>query len=140
MFEIIGGSHCRTSQAVCRVDLLLGSLAGDAGRRFLRNDVRGQLKCDGKLAETRFRLSAKRTSPFKPAGALVQSTTDSRDVHISGSNAGFTMFRGSVNSTSYHSIRQFPLHFSSRASPCSITFQLESDYRQEHKVSHSGIV
>jgi hypothetical protein len=25
-----------------------------------------------------------------------------------------------------HSIRQFPLHFSSRASPCAITFQLDS--------------
>ena len=30
--------------------------------------VRGQLKCDGTRAETRFRLSAKRTSPFKSAG------------------------------------------------------------------------
>ena len=29
---------------------------------------RGQLKCDGTHAETRFRLSAKRTSPFKSAG------------------------------------------------------------------------
>ena len=29
---------------------------------------RGQLKCDGTRAETRFRLSAKRTSPFKSAG------------------------------------------------------------------------
>jgi len=28
---------------------------------------RGQLKCDGTRAETRFRLSAKRTSPFKSA-------------------------------------------------------------------------
>jgi len=27
-----------------------------------------QLKCDGTRAETRFRLSAKRTSPFKSAG------------------------------------------------------------------------
>ena len=27
------------------------------------------LKCDGKRTENRFRLSAKRTSPFKPAGA-----------------------------------------------------------------------
>jgi hypothetical protein len=27
-----------------------------------------------------------------------------------------------------HSIRQFPLHFLSRASPCAITFQLESTY------------
>jgi len=30
---------------------------------------RGQLKCDGTRAENRFRLSAKRTSPFKSAGA-----------------------------------------------------------------------
>jgi len=29
---------------------------------------RGQLKCDGTRAETRFRLSAKRTSPFKSRG------------------------------------------------------------------------
>jgi hypothetical protein len=59
------------------------------------------LKCDGTRAETRFRLSAKRTSPFKTAGASVQSTTGSRGVRISGSNAGYTMFRGSVKSTSY---------------------------------------
>jgi hypothetical protein len=63
-----------------------------------------RLKCDGTRAETRFRLSAKRTSPFTSAGASVQSTTDSRDVRISGSNAGYTMFRGSVKSTGY------PLH------------------------------
>ena len=61
------------------------------------NIVRGQLKCDGSRAETRFRLSAKRTSPFK-------SATGSRGVRISGSNAGYTMFRGSVKSTGY------PLH------------------------------
>jgi len=29
-----------------------------------------------------------------------------------------------------HSIRQFPLHFPSRASPCAITFQLESTTEQ----------
>ena len=62
---------------------------------------RGQLKCDGTSAETRFRLSAKRTSPFKSAGASVQSTTGSRGVRISGSNAGYTIFRGSVKSTGY---------------------------------------
>jgi hypothetical protein len=60
-----------------------------------------RLKCDGTRAETRFRLSAKRTSPFKSAGASVQATTGSRGVHISGSNAGYTMFRGSVKSTGY---------------------------------------
>jgi hypothetical protein len=62
------------------------------------------LKCDGARAETRFRLSAKRTSPFKSAGASVQSTTGSRGVRISGSNAGYTKFRGSVKTTGY------PLH------------------------------
>jgi len=62
------------------------------------------LKCDGTRAGTRFRVSAKRTSPFKSAGVSVQSTTASRGVHISGSNAGYTMFRGSVKSTGY------PLH------------------------------
>jgi len=59
--------------------------------------IRGQLKCDGTHAETRFRLSAKRTSPFKSAGVSVWSTTGSRGVRISGSNTGHTMFRGSVN-------------------------------------------
>ena len=62
------------------------------------------MKCDGTHAETIFSLSAKRTSPFKSAGASVQSTTGSRGVRISGSNAGFTVFRGSVKSTGY------PLH------------------------------
>ena len=77
---------------------------------LIRLDVcRGRLKCDGRGAETRFRLSAKRTSPLKLAGASVQSTTGSRGVHISGSNAGCTMFRGSVKGTCY------PLH--SLASP-----------------------
>jgi len=62
------------------------------------------LKRDGTRAETKIRLSAKPTSPFKSAGASVQSTTGSRDVRISGSNAGYTMFRGSVKRTGY------PLH------------------------------
>jgi hypothetical protein len=76
--------------------------------------VRLCLKCDGKCAETRFRLFwAKRTSPFKSAGASVQSTTGSRGVRISGSNAGYTMFRGSVKSTGY------PLH-----SPVSLSLPL----------------
>jgi len=74
---------------------------------------RGQLKCDGTRAETRVRLSAKRTSPFKSAGASVQSTTSSRVVRITSSNAGYNMFRGSVKGTGY------PLH-----SPVSPTLPL----------------
>jgi hypothetical protein len=65
---------------------------------------RGQLKYNGTRAETRFRLSAKWTSPFKSTGASVQSTAGSRGVCISGSNTGYTMFRGSVKSTGH------PLH------------------------------
>ena len=56
-------------------------------------------------------------------GASVQSTAGSRGVRISGSNAGYTMFRGSVRVLATHSVRQFPLHFPSRASPCAIRFQ-----------------
>ena len=43
---------------------------------------------DGTRAETRFRLSPKRTSPFKSVGASVQSTAGSRGLRISGSNTG----------------------------------------------------
>jgi len=67
-------------------------------------DGRLCLKCDGTRAEIRFRLSAKRTSPFKSVGASVQSTTGSRGVRIGCSNAGYIMFRSSVKGTGY------PLH------------------------------
>ena len=63
-----------------------------------------RLKHDETRAETRFHLSPKRTSPFKSAGASVQSTAGSRGVRISVSNAGYTTLRGSVKSTGY------PLH------------------------------
>jgi hypothetical protein len=89
-------------------------------------DSRLRLKCDGTSAATRFRLSMKRTSPFKSVGASVLSTTGSGGVRISGSNAGYTKFRGSVKGTGY------PLHWSVSpslplpASPCAVTFQLDS--------------
>jgi len=70
--------------------IIYSQTCDNASRQSL--SCRGQLKCDGTRAETRFRLSAKRTSPFKSEGASVQSTTGSRGVHISGSNAGYTMF------------------------------------------------
>jgi hypothetical protein len=87
----------------------------------LRKIFRLRLKRDCKRAETRLRLSAKWTSPFKSAGASVQSITGSRGVRISGSNcsnAGYTMFRGSVKSTGY------PLH-----SPVSPSFPLPWGHR-----------
>ena len=67
-------------------------------------EERLQLICDDTCRGNRFRLSAKRTSPFKSAGASVQSITGSRGLRISCSNGGYTMFRGSVKGTGY------PLH------------------------------
>ena len=60
-----------------------------------------RLKCDGTRTETRFLLSAKRTCLFKSAGHQFSRLLASRGVRISGSNAGYTMFRGSVKNTGY---------------------------------------
>jgi hypothetical protein len=59
----------------------------------------------------------------------------SQGVRISGSNAGYTMFRGSVNGNGcpFHSPVS-PLHFPYRASPCGITIQLDSTIFREHKI------
>ena len=84
--------------------VILRDLLKEHKHQHINYCIRGQLKCDGTRAETRFRLSAKWTSPFKSAGASVQSTTGSRVVRISVSNAGYTIFRGSVKGTGY------PLH------------------------------
>jgi hypothetical protein len=97
-----------------------------------------RLKRDGTRAETRFRLSSKRTSPFKSVGASVQSTAASRGVRISGSNAGYTKFRGSARVLATHSIRQFPLHFPSRASPCAIRFQTHSTIVNQNQCRFSN--
>jgi len=76
----------------------------NTGCTALSTNVRLRLKCDGTRAETIFRLSAKQRSPSKSAEASVQSITGSRGVRISGINAGYTMFQGSVKGTGY------PLH------------------------------
>ena len=81
---------------------------------------------DGTCAETRFRLSSKRASPFKSVGASVQSTAGNRGARISLSNAGYTTFGDGVRVLATHSIRQFPLHFPSRASPCATRFRTSS--------------
>jgi hypothetical protein len=87
---------------------------------------RDQLKCDGTHAETRFRLSAKRTSPFKSAGRQFSQLLTAEvclSAFIVGSNAGYTMFRGSEKGTGY--ALHFPVSPSlplSCVSPCAITF------------------
>ena len=93
----------------------------DVSIRKQISERRGQLKYDDTRAETRFRLSAQRTSPFKSAEVGVSSVDywQPRCVRISGSNAGYTMFRGSVKCTGYplHS-PVFPFTSTSRASQC----------------------
>ena len=58
--------------------------------------------------------------------ASVHSTTGSRGVRISGSNAGYTMFGGSVKSTGYPLQSAVSPSLPRRASSCAITFQLDS--------------
>jgi hypothetical protein len=86
-----------------------------------------RLKCDGTRAETRFRLSAKRTSPFKSPGGGVSSV----EYCAAEVCASAVMLDTSCSEVVWrvlvtHCIRQFPLHFLSRAPPCAITFRLES--------------
>ena len=99
-------------------------------RRICIAISRGQLKCGGTCAETRFRLSAKGTSPFKSAGGrgarqfsrLLTAEVCASAVVMLDTACSEVVWR--VLAT--HSIRQFALHFPSCALPCAITFQLES--------------
>ena len=69
--------------------VLIMSLGDYLPPHAVRNKYRiARAERDGTRAETRFRLSLKRTSPFKSVGVSVQSTAGSRGVRISLSNAG----------------------------------------------------
>ena len=85
------------------------------------------LKCDGTRAETRFRLSAKWTSPFKLANGRQFSRLLAVEVCASAVITLDTPCSKVMQRVlAIHSVRQFPLHFTSCASPCAITFQLKS--------------
>jgi len=95
------------------------------GNRLQRG--RRRLKCDGTHPETRIRLSAKWTSTFKWAGVRQFSRLLAAEVCSSAVVMMDTpCFEVVWRVLATHSIRQFHLHFPSRASPCAITFQLES--------------
>jgi len=87
---------------------------------------RVHLKCDGTRAETRFRLSAKRTVHLNRRGRqfsrLLAAEVCASAVVMLYKPCSKVVWR--VQAT--HCIRQFPLHSPSRASPCAITFQLDS--------------
>ena len=85
------------------------------------------LKCDGTRAKTRFHLSAKRASPYKSVGGrqfipLLAAVVCVSVVVMLDTPCSEVVWRVLV----IHSIRQFPRRFLSRASPCAITFQLDS--------------
>jgi hypothetical protein len=87
----------------------------------------GHLKCGGTHAEIRFRLSAKWKSPFKSAGGrhfsrLLATEVCASAVVMLDTPCSEVLWRLLVT----HCIRQFPHHFPCRASPCAITFKLES--------------
>ena len=95
--SIAGWGHCVTSRkfagsitdgvtGIFHCHVPFGRTVALGSNQPLTEMGRGKLK----RAETRFRLSAKRTNPFKSS---VQSTTGSRGVRISGSNAGYTIPR-----------------------------------------------
>jgi hypothetical protein len=108
--SIIRSSRLHIQQQAYVKQLLLPAASGNRSSiSFPLAAGRLRVKCDGTRADTRCRLSAKRASPLKSAGVSVQSTTGSRGERISGSNAIYTTFRGSVKSTGY------PLH--SQVSP-----------------------
>ena len=107
--------------------------------RLKQELCRLRLKCDGTRAETRFRLSTKRTSPFKSAVASVQSTTSSRGVRICGSNAGYTMFRGSVKSL-FILLRTAALRLTVRSWLDVPTFAITRVTTREHPAAEGGTV
>jgi len=88
---------------------------------------RGQFKCDGTRAETRFRLPAKRTSTFKSAGGRQFSRLLAAEVCASAVVTLDTPCSEVVwRVLAAHCIRQFPFHFPCHASACAITFQPDS--------------
>ena len=80
-------------------------------------------KRDGTRAETRFGLSAKRTSPFKSAGFQFSRLLVVEECGSADNNWIDRVPTYSARLLATHSIRIFPLHFPSRASPCAIRFR-----------------
>jgi len=74
-----------------------------------------------------FVFRAKRTSPFKSAGGRQFSRLLAAEVCASAEVMLDTLCSEVVwRVLATHSIRQFAVHFPSSASPCTITFQMES--------------
>jgi len=90
---------------------------------------RGQLKCNGTRAEIKFLFRRNGRIHLKKRGCqfsrLQAAEVCASPVVMLDTSCCEVVWRVLVT----HSIRQFPLHFPSSASPCAITFQLESTCR-----------
>jgi len=106
-------------------------------RSFFKNtsSIRGQLKCDGTHAQKphfvfrrngRVHLNRRRHQFSR----LLAVEVCASPIVMLDTPCSEVVWR--VLAT--HSIRHFPLHFLSRASPCAITFQLDSNYDTNYKI------
>jgi hypothetical protein len=100
------GTHCIAGWVGLRAGL------DRCGQKYCRLFYKSSRSCGRRLVEASWNVMAHAQKPdfvfrrngrvhLNQQGASVQSTTGSRGMRISGSNAGYTMFRGSVKSTGY---------------------------------------
>jgi hypothetical protein len=105
---------------------------------ILTQKHRCQLKCDGTRAETNFVFRRKGRVHLNRRGhqfsRLLTAEVCASAVIMLDTPCTEEVWR--VLAT--HSISQFPLHFPSRASPCAITFHLESTINQLWCMSSTG--
>ena len=86
-----------------------------------------------------FVFVAKWTSPFKSAGGRQFSRLLAAEVCASAVVMPDTVCSEVVwRVLATHCSQQFPFHFPSRASPCAITFQLDSTWIQMHTALHTN--
>ena len=115
---------CRAPQLRNSTELLF---SGIKRQMFVQCVVEASWNVMALAQKPDFVFHAKRTSPFKSAGGrqfsrLLAAEACASAVIMLDTPCSEVGWRVLAN----HSFRQFPLHFLSQASPCAITFQLES--------------
>jgi hypothetical protein len=94
-----------------------------------------RLKCDDTRPETRFRLSTNGRVHLNWWGRQFSRLLAAEVCASAVVMLDTPCFEVVWRVLATHSIRQFPLHFPSRASPCAITFQLDSTIDDSNKES-----
>jgi len=97
----------------------IGSVQACNGTALTLSGGRVKTERDGTRAETRFR---RRGCQFSRVLTFLECGSGENDC----SNTGWTVPSQTEDCLATHSIRLFPLHFSSRASPCATRFRFHS--------------